>query len=528
MKIGIAQINTSAGNIEYNTQKIEQAISSLGKDNDIIIFPEMSLWGSPVYDMNNQESFVLKQQEALQYLQQIVVQTSENLKVIIGYVNLQSGERNSYFNTAAVIGQDIQTYHKQNLINQWIKNEPRYFSQGTEQLLFSFWENLKGALTIWEDIEDQSILHSLQQQKVDAVFNLSSSFFEWVSAKDKLQTAKDIQKSVDTNYIQINQVGAEGGIVFDGMSTVINKEGNLINQATRFQESLQSIDTTKENPDFSQPLEQREEYQDILEAMKLALKDYLEKRNISDVVIWISGGLDSAVDLYVASQVLPAKNIHAIYMPTKFNANESLQLSQTLANNLWIELRIWEIQTLVEWYENYSDLYLDTPLQGVSHENIQSRIRGDIVMKLANDKKALVINNSNKNELALGYGTLYGDLIGWLCLLGDLNKKRIYEFANYINRELEIIPQGIIERKASAELSEGQVDPFDYNRISEPVDDLLFGADVKKVAEKYSLPLDEVQQLQKRIQASRFKAEQIPPVVKLTKNTINQGTKRPY
>ena len=528
MKIGIAQINTSAGNIDYNIQKIEQSIQTLGKENDVVVFPEMAIGGSPVYDMNNQESFVLRQQEILKKIQDITLATSENLKVLVGYIDIQQGEENQYTNAAAVIGKDINIYHKQNLVNKGIKNEPRYFSPGTENLLFNFWENLKGALTIWEDILNPNILQSLQQEKPDAVFNISSTFFEWEVASEKLNKEKAIQKALDTTYVQVNQVGGEWGIVFDGMSTIINKNGKLLNESQRFQESLQSVDTEKEESDFSSTLNQRKEYQEVLETMKLALKNYLEKRNISDVVIGVSGGLDSAVDLYIASQVLPPDRIHAIYMPTKFNANESLQLSQDLADNLGIELKIWEIQTLLEGYENFSDDYLGNSLQGVSHENIQARIRGNILMKLANDKKALVINNSNKTELALGYGTLYGDLIGGLCLLGDLNKKRVYEFSNYINKDQEIIPWGIIQRKASAELSDGQVDPFDYDRISEPVDELLFGVDTQKVAEKYSLPLEEIQWLQRRIQNARFKAEQIPAVVKLTKKTINQGTKIPY
>ena len=528
MKIGIAQINTSAGNLDYNLQKIGQSIQTLGKENDVVVFPEMAISGAPLYDQNNQESFVLRQQEILQKIQDIALKTSENLKVIIGYIDIQGGEENQYSNAAAVIGKDIQIYHKQNLPNKGIKNEPRYFAPGTENLLFTFWENLKGALTIWEDITNPNILQSLQQEKADAVFNISSTFFEWESASDKLQKTRDIQKKLDSTYVQVNQVGGEGGIIFDGMSTIIDKNGNLLNESQRFQESLQSVDTENETSDFSSSLDQREEYQEVLETMKLALKDYLEKRNISDVVIWVSGGLDSAVDLYVASQVLPPERIHAIYMPTKFNANESLQLSQTLTNNLGIELKIWEIQSLLEGYERFSDKVFEKSLQGVSHENIQARIRGNILMNLANDKKALVINNSNKTELALGYGTLYGDLIGGLALLGDLNKKRVYELSNYINKDQELIPQGIIQRKASAELSDGQVDPFDYERISEPVDELLFGAEVNKVSEKYGIPLDELQQLQNRIERARFKGEQIPAVVKLTKNTINQGTKFPY
>ena len=225
-------------------------------------------------------------------------------------------------------------------------------------------------------------------------------------------------------------------------------------------------------------------YEEILSTIKMELINFLKQSGIKDVVIWVSWGIDSAVDLAISSQVLNPNHIHAIYMPTQFNSNESYELSQQLANNLWVNLKVWPIQKVLESFEDFSESYLWKPLEWVSHENVQARIRWVILMNLANDHNWLVINNSNKTELELWYWTLYWDLIWGLCLIWDLKKTEVYDLARHINKNKEIIPQWIIDRKASAELSEWQVDPFDYDRDCDPVDELAFWKDVQFVAKK--------------------------------------------
>ena len=246
----------------------------------------------------------------------------------------------------------------------------------------------------------------------------------------------------------------------------------------------------------------------------------MKKSGINDVVIWVSWGIDSAVDLTIASQVVSPEHIHAIYMPTQFNSNESYELSHKLAENLWVELKVWPIQDVLESFEDFSDKYLWEPLKWVSHENVQARIRWVILMTLANNHKALVLNNSNKTELELWYWTLYWDLIWGLSLIWDLKKTEVYDLARHINKDKEVIPQWIIDRKASAELSEWQVDPFDYDRDSDPVDELAFWWDVKDVAKKYGLDEEYVQSLKDRIERSKFKVAQVPPIIKISDHPL--------
>jgi len=263
-----------------------------------------------------------------------------------------------------------------------------------------------------------------------------------------------------------------------------------------------------------------QKYENILSTIKSELINYLQQNNINDVVIGVSWWIDSAVDLSIASQVVDLGHIHAIYMPTQFNSSISHELSQKLAGNLWVNLKVWPIQKVLNSFENFSEEYLWETLKWVSHENVQARIRAVILMTLANNHNALVINNSNKTELELWYGTLYGDLIGWLCLIWDLKKTEVYDLAKHINREKEIIPQWIIDRKASAELSDWQVDPFNYDRDCDSVDELAFGKDVESVAKKYDLDTDYVQSLKNRIKKSKFKTIQIPPIVKISDHPL--------
>lgn len=274
------------------------------------------------------------------------------------------------------------------------------------------------------------------------------------------------------------------------------------------------------NLTLSKEQEKFHTYEEFLSTIKMALINFLRESGIKDVVIWVSWGIDSAVDLAISSQVLSPKHIHAIYMPTKFNSNESYELSQQLANNLWVNLQVWPIQDILKSFEEFSQKHLWEVLQWVSHENVQARIRWVILMNLANNCNWLVINNSNKTELELWYWTLYWDLIWGLSLIWDLKKTEVYDLARHINRDKEVIPQWIIDRKASAELSEWQVDPFDYDRDCDPVDELAFGNDVKSVVKKYGLDEQYVQSLKDRIDRSRFKVAQIPPIVKISDHPL--------
>ncbi len=533
MKIWIAQINTRLWAIEQNTQKIEDTIKTIWHQTDVIVFPEMSLSWYPLNDMLDDELLVKQQKEMLYRIRDLVSQTNEHLKVILGFIDyddsqvLPSGEMKKY-NAAAVIGKDIQIYHKRLLPNYDVFFEQRYFAPGTAWLTFKISEDIKGAMTICEDIRDDNYevkpIQAYKDKGVDVVFNISSSPYGVGKMDKRIKLLNKHAQDIWAHMVYVNQVGAQDELVFDGASMVMSPEGSLQHMSKRFQEDISIVDTNQPVHDYGYEAlcEDHDSYKNMIEAMKLGLKDYLAKTGIQDVVIGISGGIDSALSLYIMAQVVSPEHIHAIYMPTRFNSDESWTLSQQLTQNLWVELKIGEIEELLKWFEKFWEEKLGKKPEWITHENIQARIRGMILMNIANDTKGMVINNSNKTELAMGYGTLYGDLIGWLSLIGDLNKREIYEMAAYINAHSgkDIIPSRIIERKASAELADGQFDPFEYMKVSDAIEALQFGADIQEVAKKYQLDLEEVKAMRKRIKINEFKIRQAPLVIKLKERSV--------
>jgi len=536
MKIWIAQINTKLWDIEKNTQKIEDTIRKIWNKTDVIVFPEMSISGYPLNDLLDDEELVKNQKNMIYRIRDLVNQTNENLKVILGFIDyneaevLPSGEMKKY-NAAAIIWKDIQIYHKRLLPNYDVFFEQRYFAPGKEWLTFKIAKDLKWAMTICEDIRDDNYevkpTKEYKDKDVDVIFNISSSPYWDGKMKKRLNLLRKHAENIWAHMVYVNQVWWQDELVFDGASMVVTPEWCLQHMSKRFQEDISIVDTSEACHDYSYDAinESHYKYDNMIEAMKLWLKDYLEKTGIKNVVIWVSWGIDSALSLYILKQVLPSENIHAIYMPTQYNSNESWELGNKLAQNLGIKLKVGEIQDLVKSFEKFGEEKLWKKPEWITHENIQARIRWMILMNIANDVKWMVINNSNKTELAMWYGTLYWDLIWGLSLIWDLNKKEIYEMARYINSHnyKEIIPVWIIDRKASAELAEGQVDPFDYEKVSEAIEELQFGASVKEVAEKYNLDIEEVKAFRKRIKINEFKIRQAPPVIKLKERAVGIG-----
>jgi len=493
----------------------------------------MAISGYPLNDMIDDGDFVKKQKEVIYKIRDLVAQTNSQLKVIIWCIDynesevLPSGEMKK-FNAAAVIGKDIQMYHKRLLPNYDVFFEQRYFAPGKEWLTFKIAKDLSWAMTICEDIWDDNYevkpIQAYKDKNVDVIFNISSSPYTTEKLNKRMKILAKHARDLQAHMVYVNQVGGQDELVFDGASMVMTPDGCLTHLGKRFQEDVRIVDTEQKCEDFTYDVRFEADHPQasILEAMKLWMKDYLKKTWLQDAVIGVSGGIDSALSLYILSQILPPERIHAIYMPTKYNSNESYALAKQLADNVWVQLQIGEINDLVKSFEIFGEEKLGKKPEGITHENIQARIRGMILMNIANDVHGMVINNSNKTELAMGYGTLYGDLIWWLSMIGDLNKREIYDLARYINEHVhkEVIPEWIITRKASAELAEGQVDPFDYEKVSDAIEELQFGASIQEVAEKYQLDIEEVKALRKKIKINEFKIRQAPPVIKLKERSV--------
>ncbi len=533
MKIWIAQINTKVWDLEYNEKRITDTIEKLWKDSDVIVFPEMTTTGYPPNGLLEDNQFVKDQKGIVYRARELIQKINKDLVVILGCVDYDttayhpSGKMVKY-NSAAVVSEDIKIYHKALLPNYDVFFEQRYFTPGTKSLCFKIAQEITGTVTICEDIWDEAYkakpIQKLGNKQIDTIFNISSSPFVVWKLNKRLELLKRHQSKNPMNYVYVNQVGGQDELVFDGGSMILDKDWKLIYFGKTFEEDIQIIDTEKKFIDKSPKLESecKDKYRNILKATTLWLKDYLEKTGIQNVVIWISGGIDSAISAYLARQVLPADKIHTLYMPTKHS--KSLDDAKQLAANLWLDMKVWEINNILQAFEDYQNKLYKSNLDGLAYENTQARIRANILMMMANQSKinGILINNSNKTELALWYGTYGWDLLGGLNLIWDMNKKEVFEFAKWINQMewRDIIPNNIINKPPTAELQDEQVDPFDYDLISEPVDELLFGANPEVIAKKYNIDIQEILRLAKLIKINEFKRKQWPPIIKLKDRSI--------
>ncbi len=547
MKIWIAQINTKVANtaswLEYNLKKITDIIKDIGNKCDTIVFPEMTLTGYPLNDILDDDVFVRQQKNGIKTIQDCVRDTNRKLQVIVWWVDfdekqfLPDGKMIKYNTAYLVDSESIQTYYKKLLPDYDVFFEKRYFQPGTQELYFKTADQLAASITVCEDIwDDHYDIHPVNDIKrwdkdVQTVFNLSSSPFTINKLERRLKLLQRHYANMPANYVYVNQVGAQDELVFDGYSMIMDKTGKLIYLGKWFEEEVTIVDLDENHTDKSQELIDisNNKYESIYNTLVLWLKDYLAKTGIKDVIIWVSGWVDSAVDLALLRAFLPPENIHAFYLPTEYNQSQSLTLSQELCNNMWVKLDVYPIQKFVDVFEDISKDRNDV-LQWTRHENLQARIRWLILMDMSAKYNWAVINNSNQTEMAMGYATMYGDSIWFMSPIGDLNKKEVYELAAWINaNKWWIISQGIITRAPSAELKEAQVDPFDYMWWeSEAIEDLLYNVNPTTVQKKYPhIPLERVLELYKMKWRNERKRRQYPIIVKLKDRSLSIGRQVP-
>jgi NAD+ synthase (glutamine-hydrolysing) len=481
MKIFLAQQNYHIGNFESNTQKIINAINEAKAQHaDLIVFSEMNVCGYPARDFVEFNDFINKCYEAIE----IIKEHTAEIAVLIGSpARNPIKEGKDLFNAAFFLYNKkiIAEIHKTLLPTYDVFDEYRYFEPAYNWNVVEF-KGKKLAITICEDIwnlGDNPLyricpMDELMKQHPDLMINLSASPFDYTHNEDRKAIIKSNVLKYKLPMIYCNAVGSQTEIVFDGASLVFDKNANLCKQLPMFTEALESVEINDDgtiNLPFIEvasaisnqelnpiSLDENLNINQIYNALVLGIKDYFKKMGFTKAILGSSGGIDSAVTLALACDALGKENVRAVLMPspysTEHSVNDAVELSKNIDNP-------YDIIKIADVYETFlstlKPIFKDLPFS-VAEENIQSRTRGNLLMAMANKFGYVLLNTSNKSELATGYGTLYGDMAGGLGVLGDCYKMQVYALAKYINRNKEIIPNNIINKAPSAELRPNQKD----------------------------------------------------------------------
>ncbi|WP_111892999.1 NAD+ synthase [Acinetobacter sp. MB5] len=456
-KIALAQFSPHIGNIENNTQKmIEQANQAKQQHADIILFPELSMIGYPAEDLFLRPSLKKRTENAFAELRAV-----KDIVMVFGFVHhSEDGQR---FNSAAVMkdGEILGIYNKQNLPNYSVFDEKRYFATGHQHLVFEYLEHKFGVL-ICEDIWSLNTVQQLSQLNVDSVLVLNSSPYEVGKPQHRLTTMAHLAKELNLNLIYNNQVGGQDDLVFDGTSFVINRNGELALRAESFKEEVYYVEFNAEQAAYNKQAAAPEldTMAEIYQSLVMATRDYVQRSGFPGVILGLSGGIDSALTLAIAVDALGADKVQAVMMPYTYTSQISVEDAAEQAKTLGITFGIAEIHPIVNSFmQTLYPFFGDRPADA-TEENLQARARGTLLMGLSNKFGNLVLSTGNKSELAVGYCTLYGDMVGAFAVLKDVYKTIVFELAKYRNSisETPVIPERVITRPPSAELRPDQKD----------------------------------------------------------------------
>jgi NAD+ synthase (glutamine-hydrolysing) len=466
MKITIAQLNTLVGHLEGNLECLEKTAREAHQAGaELVVFPELFITGYPPKDLLDFEWFLKSVEKAVT---RAIVFSKETPGTGILFGAPTKGG-NSLFNTAllALGGEVILEQRKSLLPTYDVFDEARYFDPAAAVSVVSFGAETLG-VSICEDAwfgseigqvkrkYERDPVAELARQGATLLVNISASPFNVGKEEVRFSLVSAHAKRHGVPFLYVNQVGANDELVFDGRSFLVDREGKPVHVFPSFKEVVQTIDTDWKGSDRT--YEPQEPIESVHDALVLGVRDYMRKCGFKKAVVGLSGGIDSAVTACVAERAVGGENILGITMPSPFSSKGSVDDSRLLAGNLGIPLRVVPITEIYESYLHTLEEQFQGLPQDVTEENVQARIRGNILMAFSNKYGSLLLSTGNKSELSTGYCTLYGDMSGGLAVIADVPKTMVYELAEYINREREIIPRAIIDKAPSAELRPNQTD----------------------------------------------------------------------
>lgn len=538
MQIAIAQLNYHIGNFEGNLKKMLTAIEQAKEQGaDIIVFGELATIGYPPTDFLEFDDFINQSDAVVTALAAV----AKNIAIVVGAPSKNPVvEGKDLYNSAYFLaeGKIKQIVHKTLLPTYDIFDENRYFEPATIFEAVEY-KGKKIALTICEDIWNIanenplytiSPLEELASQNLDFIINLSASPFSYDHATARIKTLQANTELYGIPIFYANHVGAQSAIIFDGGSLVVSPDGAVYDEMPYFEECLAVYEleaVIKGGQSNEQP---KDKIALIHDALLAGIKDYFGKLGLTKAILGLSGGIDSAVVAVLAQRALGAANVRCILMPSQFSSDHSINDARLLAQNLNIQYDLIAIEDIYQSYQSALSPHFAGTSFDVTEENLQARIRGMLLMAVSNKFGNILLNTSNKSEAAVGYGTLYGDMAGGLSVIADLYKTEVFQLAEYMNKDTEVLPTNIITKPPSAEL---RPDQFDSDSLPDYdiLDAILYQYIEKRqgikqlVAQGFDAKI--VHRILKMVNRNEFKRAQIAPVLRVSNKAFGHGRRIP-
>lgn len=538
MKITIAQLNYHVGDFSGNLEKMKNAVETAKNEgSDLICFAELATCGYPPRDFLNFADFIHKADECVRELAKCAI----DIGILLGSPTRNPvPEGKDLYNSGYFLenGQISFIQHKALLPTYDVFDEYRYFQPADYFSTFMF-KGVRIALTICEDmwnVGNENPLYTicpmdeLMKEKPDLMINLSASPFAYDHAPERIHVLRTNVLRYQLPLFYVNQVGAQTELIFDGGSLIFSQNGKIFDELPFFETcirtySLDEVKANKENNEIS-----KDKYPLIHDALILGLKDYFGKVGLSKAILGLSGGIDSAVTAVLATRALGKENVSVLLMPSEFSSDHSVEDARILAENLGISYTLFPITDLYNsWLKNLDPHFKDLPF-GLAEENLQARIRGTLLMAFSNKFGPILLNTSNKSEMAVGYGTLYGDMCGGLSVIGDVYKTEVYELAAYMNKDEVVIPINTLTKPPSAELRPNQKDADSLPDYA-VLDKILYQYIEKNQGpnEIISAGFDAslVARILRLVNISEFKRHQTAPVLRISPKAFGMGRRMP-